>query len=214
MSDYGYTLDVTSAKNAESIGKFIRETGKYKGVFTRAELLISKNKGTHGIEFDFVSDGKECTLQLWTRNSQGEPLSAINMVNAIMTCLSLRGIQPKKATVEKYDYDTKQRHKVEIDAFLDLMNKPIGLLLQKELSIYEGKEKSKMLIFAAFNHDSEKTATEIIDKVANPMALGKLVQNLADKDNRKSAGHSSTGQNKSAPNGGHFAADLDDDLPF
>ena len=155
MSDYGYTLDATSARNAESIGKFIRDTGKYKGVFTRAELLISTEKGSRGIEFDFVSDGKECTLQLWTHSGTGEPYSALNMVNAIMTCLALRGIQPKKMVVEKYDYDSKQRHKVEVTAFPDLMNKPIGLLLQKELSIYNNKERSKMLIFAAFNAEAK-----------------------------------------------------------
>ncbi len=210
MSDYSYTLDATSARNAESIGKFIRDTGKYKGVFTRAELLISTEKGSRGIEFDFVSDGKECTLQLWTHSSTGEPYSALNMVNAIMTCLALRGIQPKKMVVEKYDYDSKQRHKVEVTAFPDLMNKPIGLLLQKELSIYNNKERSKMLIFAAFNAESEKTSTEILDKIAQPSALAKLVLLLADKDNRKAPSQASQPQNKPA----NAYAALDDDLPF
>ena len=211
MSDYSYTLDATSARNAESIGKFIRDTGKYKGVFTRAELLISTEKGSRGIEFDFVSDGKECTLQLWTHSSTGEPYSALNMVNAIMTCLALRGIQPKKMVVEKYDYDSKQRHKVEVTAFPDLMNKPIGLLLQKELSIYNNKERSKMLIFAAFNAESEKTSTEILDKIAQPSALAKLVLLLADKDNRKS-GQAMQSQQQSKTNNAYAA--LDDDLPF
>ena len=211
MSDYGYTLDATSARNAESIGKFIRDTGKYKGVFTRAELLISTEKGSRGIEFDFVSDGKECTLQLWTHSGTGEPYSALNMVNAIMTCLALRGIQPKKMVVEKYDYDSKQRHKVEVTAFPDLMNKPIGLLLQKELSIYNNKERSKMLIFAAFNAESEKTSTEILDKIAQPSALAKLVLLLADKDNRKS-GQAMQSQQQSKTTNAYAA--LDDDLPF
>lgn len=211
MSDYGYTLDATSARNAEYIGKFIRDTGKYKGVFTRAELLISTEKGSRGIEFDFVSDGKECTLQLWTHSGTGEPYSALNMVNAIMTCLALRGIQPKKMVVEKYDYDSKQRHKVEVTAFPDLMNKPIGLLLQKELSIYNNKERSKMLIFAAFNAESEKTSTEILDKIAQPSALAKLVLLLADKDNRKS-GQAIQSQQQSKTTNAYAA--LDDDLPF
>ncbi len=211
MSDYSYTLDATSARNAESIGKFIRDTGKYKGVFTRAELLISTEKGSRGIEFDFVSDGKECTLQLWTHSGTGEPYSALNMVNAIMTCLALRGIQPKKMVVEKYDYDSKQRHKVEVTAFPDLMNKHIGLLLQKELSVYNNKERSKMLIFAAFNAESEKTSTEILDKIAQPSALAKLVLLLADKDNRKS-GQAMQSQQQSKTNNAYAA--LDDDLPF
>lgn len=209
-TDYGYTLDTGAAKSAESIGKYIRETGKYKGKFTRAEMIISKEKGSRGIEFDFVSDGKECTLQLWTHSGAGEPYSAINLVNAIMTCLSLRGIQPKEMQVEKYDYDAKAKKTVMANCFPDLMNKPIGLLLQKEISTYNGQDKTKMLIFAAFAHESEKTASEILDKALQPVALGKLVAMLADKDSR-GKGRSSGGSKSSNNQPIH---DLDDDLPF
>lgn len=214
-NDYGYTLDTGAAKSAETIGKYIRETGKYKGKFTRAELLISQAKGSRGIEFDFLSDeGKECTLQIWTHSGTGEAYSGINMVNAIMTCLSLRGIQPKPMTVEKYDYDSKQKLRANIEGFGDLMNKPIGLLLQKEISEYQGKDKTKMLIFAAFNASSEKTASEIIDKVAQPVALEKLLAGLHDKDAR---GKTQAAPSHSAPRSQHHQApaDFDDDsLPF
>lgn len=213
--DYGYTLDTDSAKNAESIGKFIRETGKYKGKFTRAELLISQAKGSRGIEFDFVSDdGKECTVQVWTHNGQNEPLPGINMINALLACLSLRGIKPQRMTVEKYDYDNKRREKFDVDAFPDLMGKPIGLLLQKEISHYNSKDKTKMLIYAAFNHASEKTATEILDRVAQPVALSRLVSVLADKDRRDKGQKASVGSgsyHQTAPAPAH---ELDDDLPF
>ena len=212
-NDYGYTLDTGAAKSAETIGKYIRETGKYKGKFTRAELLISQAKGSRGIEFDFLSDeGKECTLQIWTHSGTGEAYSGINMVNAIMTCLSLRGIQPKLMVVEKYDYDSKQRLRANIEGFGDLMNKPIGLLLQKEISEYQGKDKTKMLIFAAFNASSEKTASEIIDKVAQPVALEKLLSGLHDKDAR---GKTASAPQSSAPRQSQPpACDFDDDLPF
>jgi len=214
-NDYGYTLDTGAAKSAETIGKYIRETGKYKGKFTRAELLISQAKGSRGIEFDFLSDeGKECTLQIWTHSGTGEAYSGINMVNAIMTCLSLRGIQPKPMVAEKYDYDSKQKLRANIEGFGDLMNKPIGLLLQKEISEYQGKDKTKMLIFAAFNASSEKTASEIIDKVAQPVALEKLLAGLHDKDAR---GKTQAAPSHSTPRSQHHQApaDFDDDsLPF
>ena len=212
-TDYGYTLDTGAAKSAETIGKYIRETGKYKGKFTRAELLISQAKGSRGIEFDFLSDeGKECTLQIWTHSGTGEAYSGINMVNAIMTCLSLRGIQPKPMVVDKYDYDSKQKVRANIEAYGDLMNKPIGLLLQKEISEYQGKDKTKMLIFAAFNASSEKTASEIIDKVAQPVALEKLLSGLHDKDAR---GKTASAPQSSAPRQSQPpACDFDDDLPF
>ena len=214
MSDYGYSLDSTSAKNAENIGKFIRETGKYKGQFLRAELLISTGKGSRGIEFDFIADSKECTTQIWTHSKEGEPYSGNNMVSAIMACLSLRGMKPVEMVCSKYDYDLKKKVDKKIMAFPDLMNKPIGLLLQKEISEYNGDEKTKMLVFAAFDSKTEKTATEIIDRVAQPSALSRLVSILADKDSRKPHEQVQTNHNKPVPNGGHFSADLDDDLPF
>lgn len=213
MSDFSYSLDATSAKSAENIGKFIRETGKYKGQFLRAELMISKDKGSRGIEFDFVADGKECTTQIWTHSGAGEPYSGNNMVCAIMACLSLRGIKPVEKVVPKYDYDLKKKVDQKIMVFPDLMNKPIGLLLQKEISEYEGKEKTKMLIFAAFDHNTEKTATEIIDRVAQPLALAKLVSMLGDKDSRKKGG----GAPRNDSNGGYYSnqtPDIDDNLPF
>lgn len=212
-NDYGYTLDTGAAKSAETIGKYIRETGKYKGKFTRAELLISQTKGSRGIEFDFLSDeGKECTLQIWTHSGTGEAYSGINMVNAIMTCLSLRGIQPKPMVVDKYDYNSKQKLRANIEGFVDLMSKPIGLLLQKEISEYQGKDKTKMLIFAAFNASSEKTASEIIDKVAQPVALEKLLAGLHDKDARGKT--ASTPQSSAPRQSQQPAGDFDDDLPF
>lgn len=212
-TDYGYALDKSAAKSAESIGKYIRETGKYKGKFTRAELMISQAKGSRGIEFDFLSDeGRECTLQVWTHSGTGEPYSGINMINAIMTCLSLRSIQPKPMTVEKYDYDSKQKVRANVEAFADLMNKPIGLLLQKEISEYQGKDKTKMLIFAAFNASTEKTASEIIDQIAQPVAMEKLLAGLRDKDARgktqASASHAAPRTQQSPQ------ADFDADLPF
>lgn len=222
-NDYGYTLDATAAKSAENIGKFIRETGKYKGKFTRAEMIFSKTK-SRGIEFDFLSDdNKECTMQIWTHAQDGSVFSGINMVNAIMTCLSVRGMKPQPMQVTKYDYDTKKKESVQSEhgAFAELMNKPVGLLLQKELTIYEGKEKSKMLIYAAFQHDTEKTATEILNKIAAPAALSKMIQNLYDKDSRgkgaKSAPAGSGYQNSSSfapPYDDIPAHAYDDSIPF
>lgn len=214
-TDYGYDLDQMAARNAESIGRYIRETGKYKGRFTRAELMFSKNTGARGIEFDFHNDdGKECTTQLWTHNGAGEPLSAINMVNALMTCLGLRGIKPTKMQVQKYDYDAKAKVTATVEAFPDLMNKPIGLLLQKEISIYEGKEKTKMLIYAAFQHATEKTASEVLDRAAAPVMLAKLVAGLSDKDSTKKAGKQESASRQQPQASRPQSQDFDDDLPF
>lgn len=216
MSDYSYSLDQNAARSAETIGRYIRETGKYKGKFTRAELLISEKKGSRGIEFDFCSDdGKECTMQIWTHSGDGKPYSGINMINAIMTCLSLKGIQPKALRVEKYDYDAKKKLPADIRAFPDLMGKPIGLLIQKEISEYNGKERAKMLIYAAFHYESERTASEILDRTATPAALAKLTAGLKDKDSRNKAGGAANSfQSVYDEYAGGYAADLDDVLPF
>ena len=70
-----------------------------------------------------------------------------------------------------------------------------------------------MLIFAAFQAPTEKTASEIIDKVAQPVALAKLLAGLHDKDVR---GKTQAAPSHSAPRSQHHQApaDFDDDLPF
>jgi len=208
-----YTLDTKLASKADTIGAYISETGKYTGTFVRAEKLVSANKGTDGIGFTFrADDGRECRFDVWTRKGNGEALTGLNQINAMMACLSLRTINVSQQNVKKWD--NGQEVVMPAPCFSDLMNKPIGLLLRAEEyeKMADGQKTGdtgwRMGLFAIFQAGTELMASEIMARKTAPEQLAKVVVQLADKPLKKQSG----ARHASAPaTSGGFA---DDDIPF
>lgn len=212
-----YTIDASAARKADAIGQYINETGKYVGMFIRAEKLVSREKGTHGIGFTFkADDDRETRFDVWTKKANGENLPGLNQINAMMACLRLRDLSESIQRVKKWD--TAQNAEAVMDApcFADLMNKKIGLLLRSEE--YEkmkdghktGETGWRMNLFACFQADTELMATEILDRKTSPEQLAKVVVMLSDKPLRK------VGQSREAAptsSGGPMSV-MDDDIPF
>ena len=157
-----YTLDTKQAIAADSIASSIRETGKYVGVITRAEAITS-TRGTKGLGLSFKSDDGSTAdyLDLYTHKADGEALSSLKTVNAILACCKLRSINEGPIQFEKWDKFTKQRTKVSGKGYPELMGKRIGFLLRKEIETDDnGQDRDRVAIFAVFQHDTELTATE------------------------------------------------------
>lgn len=205
-----YNLNAEQAKQADNVGMRITETGKYIGVFTRAEAIKSK-QDTEGIEFSFKSaSGQEADfLTLWTHDASGKEVYGLRMLNAIMTCMRVKSIAPAQGQVEKWDGSA--RAKVSATVYPELMGKQIGLLLQREA--YEKADGSighKFNIFACFEAGSELMASEILGQIAKPEKLAKVAATLGDRPmKKKPGGHATT------PNGdpGGFST-MPDDIPF
>lgn len=215
-----YTLDVNAASKADNIGAYINETGKYLGTFIRAEKLVSANKGTHGIGFSFrEQDGRETRFDIWTMRANNEPLSGMNQVNAIMACLQVRNMEPKLAQVKKWDNDAGAETLQSAECFVELMNKPIGLLLRSEEyekmqdNVPTGEYGWRMGFFAVFQFGTELMASEILARKTKPEQLAKVIALLADKPLKKKAGASGRSQPAGMPQTG-FADDDLIDLPF
>lgn len=211
-----YALDTQAAKEADQIGAYLKDTGKYTGKFTRAEKLVSANKGTHGVGFTFMSDnGQSTRFDVWTQKADGEKLAGFKTLMAIMTCLKIRNLTVVTATLERYDYDTKQKYTEQGEVFAELTGKPIGVLLRN--TEYEkmrdgqftGENGWRLELFAPFEAATGFTAGEIIDKKTKPEQLAKMEAVLQDRPLRSSAG-----QNRptSVPSGGSVS--FDDDIPF
>lgn len=174
------TLDPKSAASADSIASSIRETGKYIGVFTRAEKLLSKN-GTQGVGLSFkTEDGQTADyLDLYIQNAAGEDLPSLKTVNAIMACLGLRTAEEGNVSFEKWNKAAGAREKVSAIGYPDFMNKKIGLLLQKELHTDQhGDEKDRVIIYGVFNASNELTASEILNRRTTPEKLPQILQTL------------------------------------
>jgi len=203
-----YNLDTDAAKQADSTGARISESGKYVGVFTTAKKVLSK-QGTQGIEFTFKAVNGQTAdyLSVWTVNRDGDQIFGYKQLMAIMTCLKVRGIDSKDVTVEEYDRNTNSMQPVRIEAFPDLQDKPIGVLLQMEE--YEKKDGSvgeKATFAGFFDARTEQVATEILEK-KEPEILAKLVTQLVPV--KKLKGH------RAAPQaGGNLPDDFGSDIPF
>lgn len=212
-----FTLDTNAARSADNKSAFVDDAGKYIGAFTRAEYMDKQETGSTGIGFTFKSrEGADAqfyinlSYQHGTKNDGGHAL-----LNAIMACMQLRTVAaPQTISFEKWDKDAGQRVKATAYGFPELMNKPIGLLLQMEIEKNSTTGQPRPTIFAPFSAESEKTASEILDpKCTSPAKLEKMVQQVMNKPvvDRRPKG------SQAAPSPAHKNLgpdDFDDQIPF
>lgn len=214
-----YTLNPEAARAGDVVGAFLTDSGKYVGRFTRAEKLVARDKGTHGIGFTFkAEDGRETRFDVWTQKADGTALPGLNTVNAMMTCLQLRELKDSPQRVKKYDYDLQKDCEMTVPCFAALMNTDIGLLLRAEE--YErmdagrptGQTGWRMNVFAVFQARTELMATEILARKTTPDMLAMVLVALKDKPLRKKAAPANGPA--AQPSALAAAGFPDDDVPF
>lgn len=206
------TLNAAEARQADRVNTSIKESGKYIGVITRAEKLISK-KNTEGFGLSFKADDGSTAnyLDLYTVNSSGETLPSMATVQAILCCTRTKEAKEGNIQFEKWDSEAKQTVKATATGYPDLMGKRIGLLLQRELSTNNtnGKDVDRVVIYGVFEADSELTASEILDKKTQPEKVAKMVTALKVVNDRRTGATSHAPSHSSDP-----MDDLENDLPF
>ena len=174
-----YALDTEAARKADTTGASIKEIGKYVGEITQAKEIVSKKTGTKGIEFAFKSQsGQKTNISLYTMSAKGEKYQGFEALMAIMTCMGLRNIKPVHGKATKYDYDTKKEVTEECQIFPELC-KPLGVLLETEdYAKQDGSTGTRMVLKNVFQHNTELTASEILDRKTQPEQLVKMVAAL------------------------------------
>lgn len=205
------TLNAAEARQADRVNTSIKESGKYIGVITRAEKLISK-KNTEGFGLSFKADDGSTAnyLDLYTVNSSGETLPSMATVQAILCCTRTKEAKEGNIQFEKWDSDAKATVKATANGYPELMGKRIGLLLQRELSTNttNGKDVDRVVIYGVFEADSELTASEILDKKTQPEKVAKMIGALKPVNDRRTGASTSS----SAPS---HASDFEEDsIPF
>jgi len=211
-------LDTNLARQADRVNSSIKESGKYVGVITRAEKLISK-KNTEGLGISFKSENDETAnyLDLYTVNAEGKKLPSMNIVQAILCCTRTKSANEGAIEFEAWDKDAKKVIKKSTNGYPDLMGKKIGLLLQKEISTNEqtGEDVERMVIYGVFEPSSELTASEILDKKTVSEVLPKMLTSLMNKpvnDRReKKSGYQQQNTNQQT---GNDPMDFESDIPF
>jgi len=220
------SLDKTAAIEADSLGGIIVESGKYIGKYIRAERLVSQRTGAEGVGLTFESDGKTCRLDLWIRNHDGtQKYSDWKIINAIMTCLGLKELFTQQGQVERWNPETRQRESVKAEIIPALLDKPIGMVLQKTeyrkfKDGYETDETGwQAKAVTAFRAADEFTASEIMKRATAPLRLPEIIANLKDRpltDKPRSAPAAQATSTAAPPaaNSGSGFDDIDDDIPF
>lgn len=210
-------LDTNQAAAADNITSQISEPGKYIGTITRAEKLVSKEKGTLGLGLSFKTDNGQTAdyLDLYHTRGTGETLSGLKTVNAVLCCAKLRQAEEGVVQVEKWDSVAGARRKMAVTGYPALMNKRIGLLLRKTLETdSKGKDRERLEIFGVFDPYTEMTASEIISCATAPLKLSAMLDALIargvidKRTNRQPARQSSAGMDR------FDDVPMDDDIPF
>jgi len=171
---------IESDKNG---GNRITATGKYKGKIIYATPMVSKEKGTKGIEMGFRSDdGSEVSyLRLWLQSASGETYFGMGILQGIMACMRVKSINQSVGSYLQYDSDKKETVQKTGECFPELQNKPVGLLLQRvNYKKDDGSDAHKMEIICGFDHQTEQTGAEIMENKPAE-SLAKRIATLADK---------------------------------
>lgn len=222
-----YQFNAATAAEADNISAYLDETGKYKGKFTRAEKLVSTNKGTHGIGFTFEDESKRtCRFDLWTMDRDNKPLMGFKSLQAILAVLRFpagRELKVLQAQVDRYDYDTRQTNKVTAETFPDLINRPIGLVMRNTEYAkmrdgqLTGETGWRLELVVPFQADTELTASEVVGNKTQPQKLASILATLADRPLKARPAGATHRTDHGGPPPGHPAAGgFDDfgDAPF
>lgn len=213
-----YDLNPTAAKEANSGGKRIADTGCYVGHF-RAAWYEKNDKGTESVNLIFVNDaGQEAgPLSLYTHNGDGKELPSYKMLNAIMACMKQRKLTTQRGRVKLWDSASSSEVEKDKDIYPMLMQGKVGLLLTaEEYENRDGELKQRLVIGAPFEYDTQRMADEVLSQVTDAVALKKFSDWLTKSDRwlkplktaRKPTGTQSAGHSSASPD---FS---DDDIPF
>lgn len=214
----GLTLRSDDARKADNFSSVIKETGKYVGVITRAERLLSE-RNTEGVGFSFkTDDGASANyLDVYTAKSDGSQLRGHSIVQAILCCTRTKSAEDGKINFQRWDSNSRQMIQATADGYPALMGKRVGLVLQKELATHSitGEDNERLNIVAVFEASTGLTASEILDQKTKPEKLENIVRMVMAnpvRDTRKRGNGTRTTDHPNAP--GNNAAPFDDDIPF
>ncbi len=212
-----YTRDDQLAVQPETnVGGKIEASGAYVGHFTLAKERTAKT-GTKGIEFNFeAEDGRVARyLTLWLTRANGEKIEyPYSLLSALMTCLNVKRIDSTPATVDEWSAAASMMMPTEVQSFPDLMHKPVGVLLQREERLWEGKTYVSMRIAQFFDPSDRSTPGEIIAGTRAGHALDRLVGNLRETVIRNDAPPAEAVTSSNSGSSGVFGDITDDDVPF
>lgn len=206
-----FTFDANEAKKADAGNSKINQTGKYKGTIERAVLIVSKEKGTNGVEIHFKSEaGESAIFQIYTSKKDGEKLMGHGLIMSMMACLRVKKADTKEKTYKVWDNEQKEEVQKVLTGLPDFEGKKIGVLIETEDSSYNGKTYlNKPIPVMFFEAETGFTSTEIVDKALVAVAMEKRALTLKHRPDKNAV--KAPAQKSQNDSFGHANQAIDDD---
>jgi hypothetical protein len=209
-----YTFNPEMAKAGFSVGGSISETGAYEGAVTQAYEVISAEKKTKGVRFDFKSPQGSASFTLWTAKADG---SAIRMglaqLYAIMACMKVREAILVNGTAKVW----KNGGLVDKPAdMLPSLIKPVGVLFNTESYIKkDGSIGKRVVIAGCFVPGSRFSAREVLSQATEAVDIDRMIKALRHKDFIQHAPRATAlSANLNMPSSASWHDDMDSEIPF
>ena len=181
-------FNANEAEKAGATSAFFPGNSEQHVKITRAEFIISNNTGAQGIEFDVINkDGQKGYFTLWHLKGDGSANEySMRTLQSLMGVCGVQTLTPARLTVPKYDYTQKDTIKTPCINAQELLGKDFIGLFVETYSLYNGEEKVKTELFAAYNRERKSyreinagTSAEDIDAALDAM-LKKSAKSKAD----------------------------------
>ena len=181
-----YEYNEVAALNADKAASRISEGGAYVGTFKKV-WAIEADSGAKGISFIFESPGNgTIEFNQYTIGKDGSEIRGANFVNAMMFMLGLKSLKSEPGLAEVYDKEQGARVEVEVEAFPAMCGKPLGLMFQRELRTYNGKNQDNLNLEAVFQPETKLLLSEVKERKTIPVKYERMLRVcLKVKDSRK-----------------------------
>lgn len=205
-----FTRNDASAKSLDS-GQWITTSGAYVGTITQAMVGVSDG-GTQFVEIAFKDDGGAlCFPKLFLTKKDGTEVFGAKILNALMVVCGLDKVDVVEAKVYLRDKNAPNGLRVENGYRMPALEKKhVGIVVQRENRIYQGKKVYQINLLTPFDPQTHKVAKEILENAPEAKLLDARLKNLKDRDSTGGT----TGEQQPPANHPAVAAPTDDEIPF
>lgn len=185
-NEFDFEFDSEAVAKADKAADRINESGPYIGKFTRV-AAVKTDSGARGLEFEFENAaGGDARFTVYTHSGKtGERTFGYDQVQALMLLLGAKELRAEPGKVRAYIEGQGWGEKDGL-VYPALQNKPVGVVLQKELTTKSsGGDSYRWNLYGQFQPETRLTASEIRERKTRPEKLEKILKGLRDKDARK-----------------------------
>ena len=215
------TVKKAAIKSSESQGASIKESGVYVGKLDMVTLETYES-GSQAVRFEFKTpDERKAFFNVFVTDKSGNETFGAGMVQSLAHLFGLKEFDYVKKMVDVYDYTSKLNIVKELNVFDCFLNKMVGIIVQKELSIYKGELKDKLNLLGFYDASTMLTANEMIQGKVEPKTVKQKIAWLEQNPVKDKRGATPAPPAPPAPPAARGASqqayqadDLDDDIPF